>query len=260
MIPAFITFRIIDTIDILLVAFLMYQVYNLIKGTIATYIFITIIVFYVVWLLVRDNMLLLGSILGQIIGVGAIAIIVVFQQELRRFLVLFSTRYLNKAGTSFDNLFPVFAHTRPVINLNAIIQAVINLSKNKTGALIALGRKSSLDSYIETGERIDAVTTNRLIESIFSKHSPLHDGGLIIRDDKIKAASCIFPISENFSLPVDYGLRHRAGIGLSEQTDALVIIVSEETGRISLAESGEIKELDTKTLLKILEEKLLLGV
>jgi uncharacterized protein (TIGR00159 family) len=260
MIPAFITFRIIDVVDILLVAFLMYQVYNLIKGTIATYIFVTIIIFYLVWLLVKDNMLLLGSILGQIIGVGAIAVIVVFQQEIRRFLVLFTTRYLNKAGTSFDNIFPVFTHIRPVINLNAIIQAVINLSKNKTGALIAIGRRSPLDNYIETGEKIEAITTNRLIESIFSKHSPLHDGGVIIKDDKVKAASCIFPISENYSLPVDFGLRHRAGIGLSEQTDALVIIVSEETGNISLAESGEIRELDTKALLKILEEKLLLGI
>jgi diadenylate cyclase len=257
MIPAFISVRIIDIIDILLVAFLMYQIYNLIKGTIATYIFITILIFYILWLLVKDNMLLLGSILGQIIGVGAIAIIVVFQQELRRFLILFSTRYLNKAGTSFDNWFTGFSPGKPVVNLNAIIQSVINLSKNKTGALIALKRKSLLDIYIDTGETLNSSTSSRLLESIFNKNSPLHDGGVIIIDDKIKAASCIFPISENYSLPQDYGLRHRAAIGLSEQTDALVVIVSEETGDISLAEGGEIKTLDTKALLKILEEKLL---
>jgi uncharacterized protein (TIGR00159 family) len=202
-------------------------------------------------------MLLLGSILGQIIGVGAIALIVVFQQELRRFLVLFSTRYLNRAGSSFDHLFGGFSPVRPFYNLNAIIQAVINLSKNKTGALIALKRKSMLDTYADTGEIMNASTSSRLIESVFNKNSPLHDGGMIIADDKIRAASCIFPISENYSLPQDYGLRHRAGIGLSEQSDALVIIVSEETGEISLAEGGQIKTLDTKALLKILEEKLL---
>jgi diadenylate cyclase len=257
MIPAFIQVRVIDIIDILLVAFLMYQVYNLIKGTIATYIFITILVFYVVWLLVKDNMLLLGSILGQIIGVGAIAIIVVFQPELRRFLILFSTRYFNRAGASIDHWFTGFSPGGPVVNLNAIIQAVINLSKNKTGALIALKRKSLMDSYTDTGEILNSTTSSRLIESIFNKNSPLHDGGVIISDDKITAASCIFPISDNYLLPQDYGLRHRAGIGLSEQTDALVIIVSEETGNISLADGGKIITLDTKALLKILEEKLL---
>jgi diadenylate cyclase len=259
MISAFISVRIIDIIDILLVAFLMYQVYNLIKGTIATYIFITILVFYILWLLVKDSMMLLGSILGQIIGVGAIAIIVVFQQELRRFLVLFSTRYLNRAGSSLDHFFTGYSSGKPVVNLNAVIQAVINLSKNKTGALIALKRKSLLDLYVDTGETINSLTSSRLLESIFNKNSPLHDGGVIIVDDRINAASCIFPISENFSLPQDYGLRHRAAIGLSEQTDALVIIVSEETGDISLAESGVIKTLDTKALLKILEEKFLRG-
>ena len=258
MIPAFIQVRVIDIIDILLVAFLMYQVYNLIKGTIATYIFITILLFYVVWLLVKDNMLLLGSILGQIIGVGAIAIIVVFQPELRRFLVLFSTRYFKGAGASFDHWLAGFSTgSKPVVNLNAIIQAVINLSKNKTGALIALKRKSLLDIITDTGEILNSSTSSRLIESIFNKNSPLHDGGVVIIDDKIYAASCIFPISDNYSLPQDYGLRHRAGIGLSEQTDALVVIVSEETGNISLAEGGKIKTLDTKALLKILEEKLL---
>ncbi|MBN2273770.1 MAG: diadenylate cyclase CdaA [Bacteroidales bacterium] len=257
MIPAFITVRVIDIIDILLVAILMYTVYNLIKGTIATYIFITILIFYVVWLLVKDNMLLMGSILGQIIGVGAIAIIVIFQPELRRFLILFSTRYLNKAGSSFDSLFTGLSHRKPVVNLNAIIQAVMNMSKNYTGALIALQRKSLLDAYIETGEIISAETSSRLLETIFNKNSPLHDGGVVVVDEKVKAAGCIFPISENYALPQDYGLRHRAAIGLTEQTDALVIIVSEETGSISLAEGGEIQPLDTKALLKILEEKLL---
>jgi uncharacterized protein (TIGR00159 family) len=257
MIPAFIHVRVIDVIDILLVAFLMYQVYLLIKGTIATYIFVTIIIFYVLWLLVKDNMLLLGSILGQIIGVGAIAIIVVFQQELRRFLIMFSARYLPKAGISIDNFFSKLGASLPILNVNAIIKACVNMSKDRTGALIVLQRNSILDSYAGTGDTLDARTTSRLIESIFNKFSPLHDGAVIIYQDKIRAASCILPVSDNFEIPEQYGLRHRAGLGLTEQTDALVIIISEETGEISLAESGILMPADIKTLHKKLEDEFL---
>ncbi len=257
MIQAFIHVRIIDIIDILLVAFLMYQVYRLIKGTIATYIFITIITFYVVWLLVKDNMLLLGSILGQIIGVGAIALIVVFQQELRRFLILFSVRYLPKAGISIDNFFSKIGTVMPVMNVNGIIKACVNMSKDRIGALIVLQRNSLMDAYVGTGDVIDARTTSRLIESIFNKWGPLHDGAVIIYQDKIRAAGCILPVSDNFEIPEHYGLRHRAGVGLSEQTDALVIIVSEETGGISLAEGGRLTPIDIKALHKKLEGEFL---
>jgi uncharacterized protein (TIGR00159 family) len=257
MIPAFIHVRIIDIIDILLVAFLMYQIYMLIKGTIATYIFITIITFYVVWLLVKDNMLLLGSILGQVIGVGAIAIIVVFQQELRRFLIMFSARYLPKAGISIDNFFSKIGSGLPVININAIIKACVNMSKDRIGALIVIQRNSMLDAYVGTGDVLDARTTSRLIESVFNKWGPLHDGAVIIHQDKIRAASCILPVSDNFEIPEHYGLRHRAGLGLSEQTDALVIIVSEETGGISMAEGGVLMPADIKTLHKKLEDQFL---
>jgi diadenylate cyclase len=257
MISAFIHVRIIDVIDILLVAFLMYQVYMLIKGTIATYIFVTIITFYVVWLLVKDNMLLLGSILGQIIGVGAIAIIVVFQQELRRFLIMFSARYLPKAGISIDNFFSKIGTGLPEMNINAIIKACVNMSKDKVGALIVLQRNSLLDVYAGTGDQLDARTTSRLLESIFNKTGPLHDGAVIIYQDKIRAACCILPVSDNFEIPEHYGLRHRAGVGLTEQTDALVIIVSEETGSISMAEAGTLIPIDIKTLHKKLEEEFL---
>lgn len=257
MIQAFIHVRIIDIIDILLVAFLMYQVYRLVKGTIATYIFITIITFYVVWLLVKDNMLLLGSILGQIIGVGAIALIVVFQPELRRFLILFSVRYLPKAGISIDSFFSRIGNVVPVMNVNGIIKACVNMSKDRIGALIVLQRNSLMDSYVGTGDVIDARTTSRLIESIFNKWGPLHDGAVIIYQDKIRAAGCILPVSDNFEIPEHYGLRHRAGVGLSEQTDALVIIVSEETGGISLAEGGKLTPIDIKALHKKMEEEFL---
>lgn len=257
MIPAFIHVRIIDVIDILLVAFLMYQIYLLIKGTIAIYIFVTIITFYVVWLLVRDNMLLLGGILGQIIGVGAIAIIVVFQQELRRFLIMFSVRYLPKAGISFDNFFSKIGTGLPVLNINSIIKACMNMSKYRVGALIVIQRNSLLDTYAGTGDILDARTTSRLIESIFNKWGPLHDGAVIVNQDKIHAACCILPVSDNFEIPEHFGLRHRAGIGLSEQTDALVIIISEETGGISLAEGGVLMPADIKTLHKKLEQEFL---
>jgi diadenylate cyclase len=257
MIPAFIHIRIIDVIDILLVAFLMYQIYMLIRGTIATYIFVTIITFYVAWLLVKDNMLLLGGILGQIIGVGAIAIIVVFQPELRRFLIMFSSRYLPKAGISIDNFFSNIGTSLPVININGIIKACVNMSKDRIGALIVLQRNSMLDSYAGTGDIIDAGTTSRLIESIFNKGGPLHDGAVIIHRDKIRAACCILPVSDNFEIPEHYGLRHRAGLGLSEQTDAMVIIVSEETGGISLAEAGVLTPVDIRTLYNKLEEEFL---
>jgi diadenylate cyclase len=257
MVPVFIHVRIIDIIDILLVAFLMYQIYMLIKGTIATYIFVTIITFYVVWLLVKDNMLLLGSILGQVIGVGAIAIIVVFQQELRRFLIMFSARYLPKAGISIDNFFSKIGSGLPVMNINAIIKACVNMSKDRIGALIVIQRNSMLDAYVGTGDILDARTTSRLIESIFNKWGPLHDGAVIIHQDKIRAACCILPVSDNFEIPEHYGLRHRAGVGLSEQTDALVIIISEETGGISMAEGGVLMPADIKTLHKKLEEEFL---
>ncbi|MBN1158201.1 MAG: diadenylate cyclase CdaA [Bacteroidales bacterium] len=252
---AFIKIGVIDVIDILLVAFLMYQIYMLIRGTIATYIFITIIMFYVVWLLVKDSMLLLGGILGQIIGVGAIAIIVVFQPELRRFLIMFSSKYLPKMGISIDNLFYKGTGGEPLINVNAIIKACSNLSRDRVGALIVLKRTSPLDAYSNTGENIDAKTTSRLLESIFNRNSPLHDGAVVINQNKIQAAACILPLSDNYMLPEEFGLRHRAAVGLSEQTDALIIVVSEETGNISLAESGKVRKMDIQALHSRLEEE-----
>jgi diadenylate cyclase len=256
MILSFITVRAIDIIDILLVAFLMYQVYMLIKGTIASYIFITIISIYIVWLLlVKDRMILLGSILGQIISVGVIVLIVVFQQELRRFLVLIGTRYFSKTGISLGKMFISAGVLKADMYINAIVKACINLAKKKIGALIVLKRETPLDDYEQTGEIIDANTTSSLLESIFSKGSPLHDGAVTIIDDRVHAARCVLPVSDNFNLPPNYGMRHRAGIGLTEVTDALVIIISEETGDISLAESGRIKRVDSKILFRILEKE-----
>ncbi len=256
MILAFIKVRLIDIIDILLVAFLMYQLYVLIRGTIATYIFVTIISIYILWLLlVKDRMILLGSILGQIVGVGVIALIVVFQPELRRFLVLIGSRYFSKSRLSVGSFFIFPGAVSPEMSINAIVKACINMAKKKIGALIVLKRKTPLDIYEQTGEIINADTTSSLLESIFSKESPLHDGAVTIIDNKIHAARCILPVSDNFNLPPNYGMRHRAGIGLTEETDALVIIISEETGDILLAESGRIKRVDSKILFRILEKE-----
>ncbi len=249
----FIHVGVIDVIDILLVALLMYQVYNLLKGTIATYIFVTVITFYVIWLLVRDKMLLLGGILGQIIGVGAIALVVVFQQELRRFLITFSSRYLPRVGISIDNLFYRAGTELPAMNVNAIIKTCVNLSRDRVGGLIVLQRKTSLETFGNTGEIIDARITSRLLESIFMKNSPLHDGAVIIHNDRILAAACILPLSDNFLLPHHLGLRHRAAVGLTEQTDALVIVISEENGEISLAEAGKLNKINVEGLHQRLE-------
>ncbi|UCH15494.1 MAG: diadenylate cyclase, partial [Bacteroidales bacterium] len=165
MIIAFIKVRIIDIIDILLVAFLMYQLYILIKGTIATYIFVTIISIYILWLLlVKDRMILLGSILSQIVGVGVIALIVVFQPELRRFLVIIGTRYFSKTRLSLGNYFIFPGSVSPEIYINAIVKACINMAKKKIGALIVLKRKTPLDIYEQTGEIINADTSSSLLE------------------------------------------------------------------------------------------------
>jgi DNA integrity scanning protein DisA with diadenylate cyclase activity len=143
----------------------------------------------------------------------------------------------------------------PVMNVNAIIKASISMAKRRVGALIVLQRNSLLDNYVSTGDLLDARTTSRLLEAIFNKNSPLHDGAVIIHDERIRAASCILPVSDNFELPEYLGLRHRAGVGLTEQSDALVIIISEQTGTISLSESGMIRPVEIKELHKILENE-----
>lgn len=253
MLPTFITIRVLDVIDVLLVAYLMFQVYMLIRGTVAMNIFIGILSFYLLWIIVRAlDMKLLGSILGQVIGVGVIALIIVFQQEIRRFLIYIGNQYFSRNRLSLEKVIPINITPQPKVKIKSIIKAVINMAKSKTGALVVIARKSELTVYAETGDSLNADTSSRLIESIFNKESPLHDGALIINGDRLIAARCVLPISENLNLPPNYGLRHRAALGLSENTDALTIIVSEQSGKISLAESGKlltdvgVKELMSK--------------
>lgn len=241
MLPTFIHIRPLDVIDVLLVAYLMYQVYMLIRGTVAMNIFIGILSFYLLWIIVKAlEMQLLGSILGQIIGVGVIAMIIVFQQEIRRFLIYIGNQYFSRNRLSLEKVIPINITPQPKVKIKSIIKAVINMAKSKTGALVVIARKSELSVYAETGDSINAETSSRLIESIFNKESPLHDGALIINGDRIMAARCVLPVSENLNLPPNYGLRHRAALGLSENADALTIIVSEQTGKVSIAESGKL--------------------
>lgn len=241
MVPAFITLRILDVIDIILVAVLLYQVYRLIKGTVAMNIFVAVFAVYLFWLVVKAlNMELLSSILGQVIGVGVIALIIVFQQEIRRFLLIIGTRYLSRKNFSLESLFSVNIKTSSNVNVEAIVKACEYLGKTKTGALIVIARKSELSTITEGGDILNADISSRMLESIFFKNSPLHDGAVIIIGDKIHAARCVLPISENIYLPAKFGTRHRAALGLTEKTDAIAIVVSEETGNLSVCMTGEI--------------------
>ncbi len=256
MLSAFIHIRLLDVIDIILVAALLYQLYMLIRGTVAYSIALGIGAIYIFWWGVRAlNMELLSNILGSVLGVGVIALIIVFQQEIRRFLIYIGSRYVEGNRISFEKILNIRFESKPQIKIRSILKAVMQFSLEKTGALIVIRRKSNLDMYAETGDILNAETSSRLFASIFHRTSPLHDGAVIVENDKIKAARVILPVTEKLDLPPEYGLRHRAGLGISEVTDSMVIIVSEETGQISLAENGILhKNITSKFLRQKLEE------
>ncbi len=250
--PLFITLRFLDVIDIFITAFLLYQLYKLLKGTIAINILIGVFFVYIIWLTVRFlHMQLLGSILGQFMSVGVIVIIIVFQQELRRFFLVIGSRYMKSSTKISINSFFADKHTdhyqKQVIDTAHIVgETLVNMAKSKTGALIAFTRKSELESIVNSGVIINANISKSLIKSIFFKNSPLHDGAMIIKDNKILAARCLLPLTNRIDLPGHYGLRHRSAIGLTENTDAFIFIVSEETGNISFSVDGEIREVKNK--------------
>ena len=241
LITAFITIRWLDVIDVLLVALLLYQLYNLIKGTGTINIFLGIIAIYLVWMLVKAfEMELLSEILGQFISVGMIALIIVFQQEIRHFLlVLGSPNFLKKGSKSFLNIKWQLNQTEK-LDIEPIISACESMASSKTGALIVIARNNELKSFVETGEQINADISKQLLENIFFKNSPLHDGAVIISENRIKAARCLLPVSEKTDIPSFVGLRHRAAAGVTEDSDALSIIVSEQRGEISIAENGSL--------------------
>jgi len=241
----FLTIRLIDLVDIFIVAFLLYKLYNLLRGGVAINIFIGLLTVYALyWVCVKIlNMQLLGTILGQFISLGFIALIIVFQQEVRRFLIVLGTNSFIARNPFTRQILPWNwqSEKKSPLNISAIVKACRQMAKDKTGAIIILAKSSELKYYSNTGDIMDAEISQRLIENIFFKNSPLHDGAIIIVNNKIKAARCVLPVTENVELPAHLGMRHRAAIGITEQSDALAIVVSEETGEISVAHEGQIQ-------------------
>jgi len=257
MLSLFIHIRLLDIIDILLVAVLLYQLYLLVRGTVALNIIVVIAVIYIFWWVTRAlQMELLSSIIGQVIGVGVIALIIVFQQEIRRFLIYMGSRYVDGNMISLDRIFNMRFEAKPRIPIKSVLKAVMQMSQTKTGALIVIRRKSNLKMYTESAEILNSATSSRLITSIFNKTGPLHDGALVMDRDQLVAARVILPVTDKPDLPPEYGLRHRDALGISEVTDSLVIVVSEETGQISIAENGILqKNIGIKVLTQKLEDE-----
>jgi len=233
-----------DIVDIFLVAILLYQMFKLLKRSGAVNVFVGILAFIICWFLVSYvfKMELLGGIFDRVVSVGAFALIVLFQDEIRRFF----SRIGTTQKWSFLNYIKSFFGTNTIeqdktnLDLVQIVLACRNLSKSSTGGLIVLTRTNDLDFYLQSGEQINATINSRLIENIFFKNSPLHDGALIISHRTLKAAACILPVSKNQSIPKRMGLRHRAAVGITEHSDSIAIVVSEETGHISWAMNGQI--------------------
>ena len=233
-------FGIKDFIDIFCVALMLYYIYRLMKESRSLNVFIGILIFIIMWLFVSQvlEMRLLGSIMDKLVSVGVIAIIILFQEEIRKFLYNLGTHHkvksivrLFSSGDKKDKV--------DMESIMPIVMACMNMSKGKVGALIVIERLTPLDDIVETGDVIDANINQRLIENIFFKNSPLHDGAMVISKKRIRAAGCILPVSHNFDIPKELGLRHRAAMGISQDSDAIAVVVSEETGRISVALRGQ---------------------
>lgn len=233
-------FGIKDVIDILLVALMLYYIYRLMRDSRSQNVFGGILVFIVIWLLVSQilEMRLLGSIMDKLVSVGVLGLIILFQDEIRKFL------YNLGAHQRVAYIMRLFSHRDKASkadkeSIMPIVMACMSMGKGRVGALIVIEKSQPLDSIVETGDRIDANINQRLIENIFFKNSPLHDGAMVIANKRIKAAGCILPVSHDLTIPKELGLRHRAAMGISQESDAMAIVVSEETGRISVAVGGE---------------------
>lgn len=231
--------RVFDVIDVILVATLLYYVYKLVRGTVAINIFIGIVVIYLIWqLTVLLKMEMLSTVLGQFIGVGMFALIVVFQQEIRKFLLLIgSTNFSSKTGM-FKNFQFMRKEGAIDLDVNAIIQACVNMGNSKTGALIVFRRTTSLDFVKSTGDAMRIEVNRPIIESVFYKNSTLHDGAMIIEDNFVTATRVTLPVTQERTIPLRFGLRHKAAVGITEKTDAVSLVVSEETGAISYIRDG----------------------
>ena len=235
-------FGIKDIIDIVLVALILYYLYRLMKESRSLNVFIGIMVFVLVWLFVSQvlEMRLLGSILDKLVSVGVIGLIVLFQEEIRKFLYSLGAHHRVRAlARMFNSGKKDDKEDKETIM--PIVMACMDMARNKVGALIVVERAIKLDDIVDTGDIIDANINQRLIENIFFKNSPLHDGAMVIADKRIKAAGCILPVSHSHNIPKELGLRHRAALGISQDSDAIAIVCSEETGRISVAIKGDFR-------------------
>ncbi len=244
-----------DIIDILLVAVLLYYSYRLMKESRSLNIFFGVLVFIVFWLFVSQilEMRLLGTLLDRVVSVGAIALLILFQEEIRKFFFTIGTHQRVRSAVRFFSGEEKQTHTRE--DIMPIVRACMAMSKQKIGALIVMQRSLPLNDFIRSGEVIDARISERLIENIFFKNSPLHDGGMIISHKRIAAAGCVLPVAHDTTIPKELGLRHRAAMGVSKETDALAIVVSEETGNISIAFRGAFQlRISAEDLERILTE------
>ena len=238
----FFEFGLKDIIDILLVALMLYYIYRLMRDSRSLNVFIGILMFVVVWIFVSQvlEMRLLGTILDKLVSVGVIALIVLFQEDIRKVLYnLGAHQQVRRLASFFTSQKSLDKQKQGVRqNIMPVVLACLNMSRGKVGALIVFERTMPLDDIVATGDRIDANINQRLIENIFFKNSPLHDGAMIISQHRVKAASCILPVSHDLDIPKELGLRHRSAMGISQESDALAIVVSEETGAISIAQNG----------------------
>lgn len=251
----FFTFGIKDAIDILLVAIFLYYSYRLMKESRSLNIFFGVLIFIVFWLFISQilEMRLLGTLLDRVVSVGAIALLILFQDEIRKFFFTIGTHERVRSAVRFFSGEKRQKHTRE--DVMPIVMACLSMSKQKVGALIVIQRSLPLNDFVRSGEFIDARISQRLIENIFFKNSPLHDGGMIISHQRITAAGCILPVTHDMNLPKELGLRHRAAMGVSQETDALAIVVSEETGNISVAFRGTFQlRITAEDLERILTE------
>ena len=239
----FFEFGIKDIIDILLVALMLYYLYRLMRESRSLNVFIGIMVFVVLWLFVSQilEMRLLGSILDKLVSVGVIAVIVIFQDDIRKFLYNLGAHQRMRAIAKLFSSSKSKDDKTLKSMIMPIVMASMNMSRGKVGALIVIERNLPLDDIVMTGDVIDANINQRLIENIFFKNSPLHDGAMVISKMRVRAAGCILPVSHDLSIPKELGLRHRAALGMSQESDAVAVIVSEETGSISVAMKGELR-------------------
>ncbi len=251
-------FTVLDVIDILLVALLLYYVYKLIKGTVAINIFVGIVIIYLIFLLVDAlQMKMLTKILGGFMSVGIIALIVVFQPEIRKFLLMIGSTNIGAKGGIMKRLSFLRTQSINATEAEVVVAACTKMGSSKTGALIVLERNNNLDFLVTTGDEMNITVTQPILESIFFKNSPLHDGAIIIADNVVKATRVILPVNNEKNIPARFGLRHRAAIGITEKTDALAIVVSEETGQVSYIKNGEfIMYKNTEELTNLIKEDL----